>query len=193
MNSGAITTPSRPSSPASSPKTPDRPIPESYWVIENRFLAGEYPTRPYQPAWSRLRLQAFLQAGFNTFFDLTAEGETEAYRPMLNEEANSLGQTIHYRRFAIGDYGLPSRNQMTEILTAIDEALNAGQKIYLHCQGGIGRTGTTVGCYLAQHGLSGAQALAELARRWQNVPKAARHPHSPETIEQENFIQQWRA
>lgn len=187
MNSDVI-----PPQLAQSPEIPAQPILEAYWVLENRFLAGEYPTRPYQPEISRQRLQAFLQAGFDTFFDLTAPGETESYLPALKEAARALGRTIHYRRFPIGDYGLPAREEMRTILTAIDEALSAGGKIYLHCFGGIGRTGTTVGCYLAEHGLSGAQALAELARRWQNVPKAQRHPHSPETLEQENFIRNWK-
>ncbi|GAB4501583.1 MAG: protein-tyrosine phosphatase family protein [Anaerolineales bacterium] len=174
------------------PETPARPIPESYWVIENRLLAGEYPSSPYQPEISRLRLQAFLRTGFNTFFDLTAPGEIEVYLPALNEAAAALGREISYRRFAIGDYGLPSREQMRATLNALDEALAAGRKIYLHCQGGIGRTGTTVGCYLAQHGLSGEAALTELARRWQKVPKSAQHPHSPETLEQENFVRNWQ-
>lgn len=35
-------------------------------------------------------------------------------------------------------------------------ALAAGQTVYVHCYGGIGRTGTVVGCWLVRHGLSGA-------------------------------------
>ena len=32
---------------------------------------------------------------------------------------------------------------MQEILDAVDRALAAGRNVYLHCWGGIGRTGTT--------------------------------------------------
>ena len=34
----------------------------------------------------------------------------------------------------------------------------------MHCWGGVGRTGTTVGCWLVRHGRSGTEALAELRR-----------------------------
>jgi len=168
------------------------PIPEAYWVIENRFLAGEYPASPFKPEISQQRLQAFLRAGFDTFFDLTAPGETEPYLPALAEQAAALGICTHYRRFPIGDYGLPSHEQMLTVLNAIDTVLAAGQHLYLHCYGGIGRTGTTVGCYLARHGQNGQSALDALAQRWQSVPKSARYPYSPETSEQENFIRNWR-
>jgi predicted protein tyrosine phosphatase len=96
-----------------------------------------------------------------------------------------------YYRFPIGDFGLPSPAQMKAILDQIDESLGAGRRIYLHCWGGIGRTGTTVGCYLVRHGLDGEQALRQLAEWWQAVPKSRIHPFSPETREQVNFVLAW--
>ncbi|WP_374108489.1 hypothetical protein [Nostoc sp. XA010] len=33
-------------------------------------------------------------------------------------------------------------------LPPIDRALNGQEKVYVHCWGGIGRTGIVVGCYL---------------------------------------------
>jgi hypothetical protein len=80
---------------------------------------------------------------------------------------------------------------MQDILDTIDTSLQAGKKIYLHCWGGIGRTGTTVGCYLVRRGKTGAAALAQLAEWWQKVPKSRIHPHSPETYEQAEFIREW--
>jgi hypothetical protein len=61
----------------------------------------------------------------------------------------------------------------------------------LHCWGGIGRTGTTVGCFLVRHGLEGNEALRQIAQWWQDVPKSRIHPHSPETLEQANFVRDW--
>jgi hypothetical protein len=80
---------------------------------------------------------------------------------------------------------------MKAILDQLDESLGAGRRIYLHCWGGIGRTGTTVGCYLVRHGLNGEQALRQLAEWWQEVPKSRIHPSSPETREQVNFVLNW--
>jgi hypothetical protein len=69
--------------------------------------------------------------------------------------------------------------------------LQAGRKIYLHCWGGIGRTGTTVGCYLVRQGKSGAEALEQLAAWWRNVPKSRYFPRSPETDAQMDFVLHW--
>lgn len=167
-----------------------RPISESYWVEPDRLLAGEYPGRFDQEV-TRERLDALIEAGFDTFIDLTKSGETIPYVQILREEAKVYDVEIHHHRFAIGDFGLPAPAFMKSILDAIEENLQAGRKIYLHCWGGIGRTGTTVGCYLVRRGLSGQESLRQLAEWWQGVPKSHIHPHSPETLEQMNFILNW--
>jgi len=168
-----------------------RPIPESYWVIPHRLLAGEYPAALFAADLSRKRMGAFLKAGFNTYINLTCEGELEDYQSILREQAGFLNINIECLRHPIGDYGLPVSEGMSATLDTIDNALARGRKIYLHCYGGIGRTGTTVGCFLVRHGLTGADALRQLAAWWQNVPKSTRYPHSPETIQQEQFVRNW--
>jgi len=173
--------------------SPPRPIPESYWVYPGRFLAGEYPGTAYFPELTRKRIDSFLSAGFDTFIDLTNPGETEPYEPMLREEASAYNLPVRYSRFPIGDFGLPAPAQMTSILNAIDAALTTNHKLYLHCYGGIGRTGTVVGCYLVRHGLNGQQALDQINAWWKNVPKSSRYPHSPETFQQEQFVREWHA
>jgi hypothetical protein len=167
-----------------------RPIDESYWVTRGRFLAGEYPGH-FDPELARRRLDAFLEAGFDTFIDLTKQGEVSPYANILSEQAQAYEVKAQYYRFPIGDFGLPSIAQMKAILDQIDENLGAGRRIYLHCWGGIGRTGTTVGCYLVRHGLGGEQALRQLAEWWRDVPKSRIHPFSPETREQANFVLDW--
>jgi predicted protein tyrosine phosphatase len=170
----------------------ERPIPESYWVISGRLLAGEYPALGIlSDQTRRTQLDAFLQAGFDTFIDFTDLDETLPYEPLLREEASLYSLQVEHLRFSVGDYGLPSLEGMRATLDAIDDALARGRKVYLHCYGGIGRTGTTVGCYLARHGRTGEQALAQLAEWWQTVPKHIFHPNSPETLAQKAFILNW--
>lgn len=171
--------------------SPPRPIPESYWVIPGQFLAGEYPGTAYFPELTRKRLGAFLAAGFDTFIDLTSPGEIEPYEPLLREEAGYYNLPVQHIRLPIGDFGLPQPAQMTATLDALAAALSAGRKPYLHCYGGIGRTGTVVGCYLVCQGLTGQQALDQLAAWWKHVPKSSRYPHSPETLQQEQFVREW--
>jgi hypothetical protein len=167
-----------------------RPIPESYWVEPGRLLAGEYPAQ-FSHELTRLRIDALIQAGFNTFIDLTKPNETIAYIRTLMDEAKLYEVEVKHYRFAIGDFGLPTPEHMTSILNTIDAELQAGRKIYLHCWGGIGRTGTTVGCYLVRRGKTGKEALRQLAKWWQKVPKSQIHQRSPETREQADFILNW--
>jgi hypothetical protein len=167
-----------------------RPIPESYWVEPGRFLAGEYPGH-FDAAQARRRLDALIEAGFDTFIDLTREHETTPYSRLLKETSQLHGLEVQHHRFSIGDFGLPTPKLMRSILDKIDESLSAGRKVYVHCWGGIGRTGTTVGCYLVRRGLGGGEALRQLAKWWHEVPKSRIHPHSPETLEQAAFIRDW--
>lgn len=171
-------------------KEPKRPIPEAYWVEAGRLLAGEYPGQ-FSAEATRRRLDALLEAGFDTFIDLTRSDETFPYDRILLEEAALYQVEVVRHRFPIGDFGLPTPEIMKEILDTIDAALQNGRKIYLHCWGGIGRTGTTVGCYLVRRGMSGEEALRQLAEWWRTVPKSSIHPRSPETLDQVQFIRNW--
>lgn len=167
-----------------------RPIQESYWVEPGRLLAGEYPAH-FDAERTRKRIVALLEAGFDTFIDLTKPNETVAYIRLLLDEAKLYEVDVKHLRFPIGDFGLPTPELMTRILDTIDTELEAGRRIYLHCWGGIGRTGTTVGCYLVRRGKSGEEALRQLAEWWKRVPKSIIHPLSPETREQADFILHW--
>jgi rhodanese/phosphatase family protein len=171
-------------------KAETRPIPESYWVEPGRLLAGEYPGQ-FNGESTRKRIDALLEAGFDTFIDLTRPGEILPYTQALFDEAKAYGIEVKHDRFPIRDFGLPTPEQMNSILDRIDESLQAGHKIYLHCWGGIGRTGTTVGCYLVRRGKTGKEALNQLTQWWIKVPKSHYHPQSPETQEQADFILNW--
>ena len=168
----------------------NRPLPESYWVLPGRLLAGEYPAE-YDEAITRRRIDALIESGFDTLIDLTRPNETVSYTQILSEETKIYEVKVEHHRFPIGDFGLPAPHQMNSILDTIDQNLQEGRKIYLHCWGGIGRTGTTVGCYLVRQGKTGEEALDQLSTWWRGVPKSRYHLHTPETLEQMEFIRTW--
>ena len=68
----------------------DRPIEQSYWVEESRLLAGEYPGS-YDSESARRHMDAFLEAGINTFIDLTQSHELVSYEAILKEQAQVYG------------------------------------------------------------------------------------------------------
>jgi hypothetical protein len=167
-----------------------RPIANCYWVVPSRFLAGEYPGA-LDEAEARQRVRKFLEAGLTSFLDLTTEDELIPYTPFLREEAARLGVTVEHRRAPIQDLTVPRPSEMVNILNRIDGAIESGCAIYVHCWGGVGRTGTVVGCYLTRHGHHGQSALDELTRLRKVMEKAAWRV-SPETDEQKEFVRNWR-
>lgn len=168
----------------------ERPNANTYWVEPGRLLAGEYP-RDLDEATSRAKLRAYLDAGVTFFLDLTEEGELSSYREMLDEETNGRPNVVHCR-MPIRDLSVPkSAAEMTAILDRIDGALEAGHTVYVHCWGGVGRTGTVVGCYLARHGFTGDEALATIAAHWSTMQKRYRRPRSPETDAQCEWVRRW--
>ena len=169
----------------------DKPIPESYWVLPGRFLAGGYPGLRYDDFGTRRRLTAFLNAGFDTFIDLTCTGERPPYLPLLQEQAGAYERQIHHRRFSFPDFSVPTPGTMVATLDAVDAALAEGRSVYLHCVGGIGRTGTTVGCWLIRHGMKPSDALLRLHELYQTSEQSLHSPHSPEADEQIRFILNW--
>lgn len=170
------------------PESAAPPIPDAYWVEPGRLLAGEYPGAKTE-AEARRKLRRFLDAGIAFFLDLTEEGELPPYAALLQEEASWRGVTVTCCRMPIPDLGVPTPTYVTLILDAMDSALAAGVRVYVHCWGGIGRTGTVVGCYLVRRGMTGAQALKEIARLRQGTPDAWRV--SPETPEQQERVRNW--
>lgn len=166
------------------------PILESYWVEEGRFLAGEYPAS-HNPEAARRRMDAFLEADISTFIDLTQSHELVPYEAILKEQARFYDIHVTYHRFGIRDHDVPSRKTMAAILNAIDDALNRNHGVYVHCWGGVGRTGIVVGCYLIRHGLSPQQALVRVDTLFKSRPENY-FTGSPETPEQVEFIRSWR-
>ena len=167
------------------PVLPARPDPNTYWMIEGRLLAGEYPGAR-DPVQAKVKVAAFLDAGITTFIDLTEEHELAPYAPLLPPTG------VEHRRFPIRDLSVPrDARYLHDILDAIDAALDAGRNVYVHCWGGIGRTGTVVACWLQRHGRGPDEALQELARLWQNMAKRHRQPRSPETDEQIAWVRNW--
>lgn len=160
-----------------------RPIEHCYWVAPGKLLAGEYPGA-LDPSAAKKRIKALTDGGVAAFIDLTQERDgLEPYADLV--------EPAHYQRFGIRDVSVPDSPQTTiAILNAIDEHIAAGRAVYVHCWGGVGRTGVIVGCWLARHGLQHEAAIERLAELWKQCPKS-KSRRSPETSKQENYIRSW--
>ena len=164
--------------------TLDRPLPNTYWVIPGRVLAGEYPGGD-DDAEARTRLARLQEAGIDSFVDLTEDGELPPYRHLLP-------QHTEYLRSAIVDTRVPNNVAQTQqLLAAIRAALARERRVYVHCRAGIGRTGLVIGCFLADEESNGKTALKTLNRLWRQSERARSWPTVPQTAEQADYIRHW--
>ena len=161
----------------------NRPIPNAYWVIPKRLLAGEYPISGYGDA--RARLALFREAGINYFLDLTQKREMPGYSHLLPVHTK-------YVNHPVVDMAVPTDSQqMAGLLADLDAALKSDRNVYVHCRAGIGRTGTVIGCYLSQAHGDGRRALRELNELWGQSARSASWPKVPQTQEQADYIERW--
>jgi atypical dual specificity phosphatase len=165
-----------------------RPHGNCYWVLPGRLLAGEHPGVQGEAALPA-RLMAMQAAGIQRFIDLTAPADpVPAYQPYPVG-----GQAAQRESHPITDFGVPTDAGMHAILDSVRQALARGERLYLHCKAGIGRTGTVVACILVDHGFPAEEALAVLQRKWQSVEKCHAEPLTPETDAQRAFVLGWAA
>lgn len=164
------------------------PFSSSYWVVDGLLLAGPHPG-PYDEVTARERLAMFLAAGFELFVDLTHPDEVPSYEGLLRDEASARGRAVEYARAPIRDRGVPARDDLAAVLASINRATSEKRRTYVHCWGGIGRTGTVIGCWLAQNGHAGEAALERLKQL--RVSCDGGIWRSPETEEQREMVRTW--
>jgi len=165
------------------------PYIDTYWVLPGQFLAGEYPTTHNQEE-SLKRLARLLKVGIRCIVDLTWPGDDKPYEPLLKEAAAEHHIEVTYFHRPIEDLLVPTRSNLIAILDLIDETLNSRRPVYVHCLGGVGRTGTIVGCYLVRHGMEGPQALEQIRELRKDTP-GWWYP-SPESSIQVEMVKNWK-
>jgi protein-tyrosine phosphatase len=163
--------------------------PDCYWVEPGKLVAGEYPGA-YSERQTRRKLRALIDCGVRTFVDLTEPGELEAYDHLLEKEARAAGVTVRYHRHPVVDLDVPTAEEMRGILDVIDAAVDTDAPVYVHCWGGIGRTGTVVCCWLIERGRTCDQALVDITLLREHIQK--RLIASPEMETQRAFVKMWK-
>lgn len=172
------------------------PFPRSYWIIPGLLMGGEYPGAR-DPEKAREKISRLLDAGVRRIVNLMEEDESDhagspftTYEDLLEELSRERNIQSAVIRFPVVDMGIPGPGTMRKILNTIDGAVEQGKAVYVHCWGGIGRTGTVAGCFLIRHGLAHCEnVLEKIACLRINDPESYRI--SPEGTEQRKFVQNW--
>jgi hypothetical protein len=172
------------------------PFERSYWVVPGKFLAGCYPGAKDTDQTGE-KLAALLDAGIHCIINLMEEYETDwkggtisPYEEEMLRLARARGSDIECVRMPVPETSIPTIAGMKLILNRIDQSVEDGKPVYVHCWGGKGRAGTVVGCYLVRHGMAmGKDALkmiTELRKK-----DAGRNEPSPENERQRWMVYSW--
>lgn len=164
----------------------NRPLHQSYEVWGNGIIyAGEYPGDKNGEL-TKNKIERMHHFGIRHFIDLTEEGELRPYNHLLPNDTT-------YTRFPIVDCGAPkSVESVQRLLLRIEELKKMDGYVYVHCWGGVGRTGTIIACYLSQNWkeVDMNHTLEVLRRNFSEMPKSA-YRKTPETKDQIDFINQF--
>jgi len=145
------------------------------YTVAGGLRAGGYPGTPEAVA-------ALESDGVTVLVDLTHPSDP---LPDYGQWLAAARRIAH----PIPDMGTPTAGHMMRILDDIDEARVNGGTAYVHCWGGVGRTGTVVGCWLMRHDLDAGDPVARIAQLRGGI--AGARP-SPETPAQAELVRGWR-
>jgi len=98
--------------------------------------------------------------------DLGAEG--------LGDVVRKSGMAWHH--LPVPDLGVPDQGSLAawpEISRALHRRLDAGQKVVVHCRGGLGRAGTMAALLLIERGDTAARAMERIRAARQNAIETA--------------------
>lgn len=153
------------------------------------FAPGKKQAEAMTGSWNRdlgTELAAICSWGANHFVSLIEPWEfLELQISELPSHAALLG--LHWHGLPIVDGAAPDANFLSAWSTlgpALSKALLGGQKVVVHCKGGLGRAGTVACMLLLDSGamISGSEVMREVRRV---------RPGALETQEQEHFVLTW--
>ncbi len=139
-------------------------LPRFSWIVEERIAAMPFPST--EDAYVMLQ-----QLGIQVILNLTGYADDA---PLLS--------TFSVYHIPIANQRPPTLDVMHHTVSIIQDSLKNSQPVVVHCEAGLGRTGTIIAGYLIARGLSAQEAIDTIRKL---------RPGSIETEEQEAVIYEY--
>jgi protein-tyrosine phosphatase len=156
-------------------------IPDLFWITGPWRGRLAISTRPRGGDWLEDEIRGWRSAEVDSVVSLLEKDEERQLQ--LDEEGLiTEANGIHFISFPIVDRGVPTSIPATiSLLRSVNDALEQGENVAVHCRQGIGRAALVAAGTLMAAGKSPEAALEAV--------RSARGLNVPETAEQRDWLQ----
>lgn len=129
-------------------------------------------------------IESIKSNGVGSVVSLLTEDELDFYGiPNLTNEFENEG--LHSKHVSIVDQGIPTEDELQEIISWMNYRIGNNDKVLVHCVGGLGRTGTIVAAYLKKYHKLSSDGSIEMVRK-------SRSLRAIETKVQEEMVKRFK-
>ena len=145
----------------------------AWWVEPGRVLAGEYPGA-VEARVAESKVNLLVDAGVRTFVDLTTPADRLVpYSETVVRAATARRLDLRHHNIGVPDLDITHDVTYDKLIRLLGEEAERGA-VYVHCWGGVGRTGTVIGALLIDGGLDYDATIRHLTSLRANTRKGSR-------------------
>ena len=136
--------------------------------------------RPRGGDWLADEVEGWRDAGVQMVVSLLSEDE-ELELGLRDEKRLVEANSLSFISFPINDYDVPSsETAVRQLVSEVEELLDQGQSVGIHCRAGVGRSSVVAACLLVNHGEDAEISFQRISR--------ARGVAVPDTVAQREWV-----